>query len=75
MLKRPAWIVAYTIVEPDLTMSDHWKVFATRKEALETWRIYILADNVRFCVCGQLKAATEQHWMDGDIGGTHDEPR
>lgn len=74
-MSRAAWIVAYTIVNPDLTMTDRWEVFATRKDALETWRTYMLADSVRFCVYGQLKASTEQHWMDGDIGGTHDEPR
>lgn len=65
-MAKPAWIVAYT-VQDGKTMSDFWSVYPSRKEAQAMYDAVSLADNVYCASYGQMKDATEPHWLTGNL--------
>lgn len=67
MNRRSAWIVAYTINHGNNHLEERWDIYATRKEAAEAYGFLLLADNVHNAAYGQMKDATEPHWMCGDL--------
>lgn len=68
MMKRPAWIVAFTIKHAQNVLEDRWSIYPTRKDAEAAYNDLILAPTVYCASYGQMKGATEPHWMTGEVG-------